>query len=314
MRERIPAPEPGIYYDTPFETYTKWDAASNTVLGRLARSAAHAKATLDGLDKDTEAKRLGRPIHCAVFEPEQLEVRYQVSEQCAVLTDKGKGPRCSNAGLWQDDQRGWVCGTHGKGRDDHRLPSTKAVVAKDEMDMFLGIKGGVGRSVPASAIIAPPAVFEVSIVWRDPETGVTCKARLDAYNREYAGGTIGDGKSTEDARRPAMERSILNFGYYRQAALYLGGAREVGLPAEHFAIIAFEKSHPFLSKVYRIRDDLVERGTTECRALLEEYAHCCATDLWPGYSDEVEDIGVPEGYGWRQLDNRIHEITQRSVA
>lgn len=309
--KRVPPPPPGVYRGVPFETYLSWDAASNTTLGKLARSAAHAKAALDGLDEDTEAKRLGRPIHCAVFEPEQFETRYVVAEMCQCKTEKGDP--CKNWGLWIDDQRGWVCGVHGKNRNDHRVPNAAAIIDGDERGMCLGIRASVKASRSASLILAPPAEVELSIVWVDPETGVTCKGRLDAHNPEFAGGTIADGKSTEDASPAAMERSIFNFGYYRQAAMYLGGARAVELPAQHFAFIALEKKAPYCVAVYRIRDDLVEKGTTEVRALLELYAHCRESDSWPGYPDEVTDIGVPT-WAWSRVDQRINEVSQRSAA
>lgn len=313
MAERvlIPPPPPGVYRDVPFETYLCWDAASNSILSQLGRSAAHAKSQIDGHDTDSEAKRLGRPIHCAVFEPEQLERRYLVAEMCQQRTEKGTP--CKNWGLWKDDQRGWVCGVHGKGRDDHRVELAQEIIDGDELAMCRGIKAGVSRSTRASAIIAAPCEFELSIVWVDPETGVTVKGRFDAYNPEHAGGTIGDGKSTEDARRDAIEKTIFNFGYYRQASLYRGGTAAVDLPAEHFAIIALEKKHPFNTAVYRIRDDLMQLGTEENRALLELYAHHKSTDTWPGYPDEVTDIGVPT-WAWGRVNDRIHEVSTRSAA
>ncbi|MGE0456460.1 MAG: PD-(D/E)XK nuclease-like domain-containing protein [Vicinamibacterales bacterium] len=308
---RVAPPAPGIYRGVPFADYTSWDAASNSILGKLARSAAHARAALDGLDVDTEGKRLGRPIHTAVFEPDQLETRYVVAPNCQQKTEKGAD--CKNAGLWVDDQRGWVCGVHGKNRDDHRVPTTAEVISGDDLAICRGIKASVGRSTAASPILAAPAEFELSLVWVDPETGVTCKGRLDAHNAAYAGGTIADGKSTEDASPIAMERTIYNFGYYRQAAMYLGGASVLDLPAKHFAFIAFEKKPPYCTAVYRILDELVRKGTEEVRALLELYAHCRASDSWPGYPDQVTDIGVP-AWAHSRIADRIHDVSQRSAA
>jgi exodeoxyribonuclease VIII len=121
--------------------------------------------------------------------------------------------------------------------------------------------------------------------------GIKCKARFDAWNEKL--GCIIDLKTTENASRRVFEKSIFNYGYHRQAAWYLHAANKLGLKAKHFVIIAVEKKAPFLCAVYRLKDDVIELANKEINELLKLYNDCEKSDHWPGYSDSVEDIGIP---------------------
>ncbi len=173
-----------------------------------------------------------------------------------------------------------------------------------------GIGASIARHSVAGPLIAACTDFELSIVWDDPLTGVRCKARLDAFAPDLAGGSIPDIKSTEGGDFLDFERAILKWGYHRKAWFYLRGAKEVGLAARHFPIIAVEKEPPYAVAVYRVSDGVVTYLEDQMTALLELYAACEARQEWPAYPERVREISIPD-WGWKLIDNQTAEVEER---
>ncbi len=71
---------------------------------------------------------------------------------------------------------------------------------------------------------------EVPLFWKDPDTGIDCKCRLDAWKRdENQVPVIVDYKTASDAGYRAFLRDVVNYGYYFQAAMYSEGVIHNGL-------------------------------------------------------------------------------------
>ena len=292
----IGAPDPGVYPSYAPRLYHSWQAASNSRLTQLKRSPAHLRAYLDTPQSDTEALIIGRATHCAILEPDQFSASFTVAEQCNAR--KKDGDRCGNNGAGFHSRAGWLCGIHAKGVGFDDL---RTVLSPDDHAMCLAVRDAVHSHKSARGIQAPVRETELSLRWDNLETGVPCKARLDCHAPELVGGTIWDVKTTRDASRRAFERAIFSFGYYRQAAMYLDGALAVRLPAEHFVIVAVEKVAPFAVCCYRVTEGAIDAGRDELRGLLRRYADCMKRDEWPGYSDDIIDVSLPD-FAWRQLD------------
>jgi hypothetical protein len=81
----------------------------------------------------------------------------------------------------------------------------------------------------------------------------------------------------------------------------LDGARAVGIPAEHFVIVAVEKEPPYAVAVYRVLDAAIDAGREQIAGLLKTYATCVALDEWPGYAEQVVDVALP-AWAWNQID------------
>jgi len=101
-----------------------------------------------------------------------------------------------------------------------------------------------------------------------------------------------DLKSTQDASEH-FAKSCANYGYHRQAAMYLDGLRTLGLDAEHFIFVAAEKAPPYAVGVYELDYDAIERGRDLYRADLELLARCMERDEWPAYSPELVTLSLP---------------------
>lgn len=278
LKARIPAPSPGVYENVPFHVYLKWDAASNSGLKELKRSPAHLLAHLQEPFNDTDAMRLGRATHCAMLEPDHFEKRFAI----------GPAELRSNA---DKEKRASLEVEFGPGH----------VLRPREFEQCLRIRDGVHRYEAARRLLlSANGANELSVVWIDPDTGVTCKARLDRIDYTIGGGAIVDLKSTEDAGEDAFSRTIWNYQYHCQGALYLGGAFECQIAARHYVILAYEKEPPFGVGVFRLDEGTLSAGETQVRPLLALYRQCKDRNEWPGYPDRVRDIALPT-YAWNQI-------------
>lgn len=136
---------------------------------------------------------------------------------------------------------------------------------------------------------------ERSLFWWD--NGVARRCRLDWLPHTVAGRMIvADYKTTASADPAKFSRSAADFGYHQQHAWNLDGVRALGLAEDPaFVFVLQEKDPPHLVTVVELDADAVAIGDMLNRRALEVFAECCATDTWPGYSDDVEKVGLP---GW----------------
>lgn len=132
---------------------------------------------------------------------------------------------------------------------------------------------------------------EASLFWQDPATGVKCRARPDIIR---ADGLIIDPKTCVDASEDAFQRAAWNFGYYRQAAMYLDGWEAVsGEKPKAFIFLAQESEAPFLCRAYVASPQLIEYGRVQLREDLERFAKCEQTGIWPGLGDKPAELNLP---------------------
>jgi hypothetical protein len=301
-------PGPGVYPGTPMEDYHAWGCASNSRLSRLMKSPAHLKAYIEEPAKeDTPARKLGRAIHMAVLEPGLFAEHYTTAGVCEASTKDGKA--CTNAGLFVHKRIGWVCGVHARNQDDDLETVEREVLTAGDHETCVRVRDAVHAHSMARGLVTGPGQVEMSMVWKDRATGVLCKSRWDRHTPEIAGGSVVDLKSSLDSSIFDFERASFNWGYHRQAAFYLRGARARRLPVRSFSIIAVEKEPPYAVAVYRISDAVVDNLTEQLDSLLELYAECMGRDQWPGYPEIVRDISLPK-WGWDKIDEQTAEVRE----
>lgn len=303
------APEPGVYPGVAMAEYAKWPAASNSQLTALLKSPAHMKAYRSAPRKETPALILGTAIHARVLEPEAFAATYLTADQCTATVRGGK--RCSRQGTWPLTAGGFVCTQHAT--DDTEVDGSGIVLNATDMETVEAVAAAIANHAVAGALVQQATETELSVVWDDPLTGVRCKARFDAYAPNVAGGSIADIKTAVEGGMLDFERAILAWGYHRKAWFYLRGAKEVGLAARHFPIIAVEKEPPYAVAVYRISDGVVTYLEQQMTALLELYTLCEARQDWPAYSERVREISIPD-WGWRKIDDQTAEVQDRLEA
>ena len=153
---------------------------------------------------------------------------------------------------------------------------------------------GMVASVHAHPVAGPMLKHskrETTARWRDPATGVECKARADLWSRGLR--MLGDLKSCADASPEEFAKACARYTYHLQAAFYLDGFVRAGADVDTFAFIAVEKTPPHLCAVYMLDGPALFMGERRARRGLERLARCLETDVWPGLSNHIETLSLP---------------------
>jgi hypothetical protein len=276
-------PGPGIYRGVPFAHYLGWKAVSASRLKVLVtETPAQLQHEMSQPPDGTEAQSFGTVLHTLVLQPELFPELYQIRPPGRANSNEYKR---AEARIMADHPHVTLI----KPEDWDRAHRCRDALAKHEL--------------------AGPALSggdkELSIVWEEPEYGVTCKARLDA---PLAGVGIWDLKSTQDPRPHAWGRDAWKYRYDIQGAFYLRGALSVGLdlPSD-FAFIAVKSTAAFGIRIYDFQGDaakVLNAAWTEVESLLTLWARCRDTGVWPDYPAHVEPFPLPS-YAMRQIEDEI---------
>ncbi len=134
---------------------------------------------------------------------------------------------------------------------------------------------------------------EQTIAWKDSETGVWLRVRPDFLPdvRKF----IPDFKTTTSAHPDDFARSIFNFGYDIQAAMYLEGIAAVcgDDPDRQFWFAAQEKEAPYIVQPFALEPEVLARGRSEVRKGIRLFAECLSTNKWMGYSADFVSVPLP---------------------
>jgi hypothetical protein len=61
-----------------------------------------------------------------------------------------------------------------------------------------------------------------------------------------------------------------------------------------FVFAAVESDWPHVAAPYMLDDDVLEAARRENRRLLNRYAECKRTGIWPGYPAGIQQISLPK--------------------
>ncbi|MEE2051747.1 PD-(D/E)XK nuclease-like domain-containing protein [Nocardiopsis tropica] len=149
---------------------------------------------------------------------------------------------------------------------------------------------------------------EQSLFWKDPQTGVICRARFDWLPTQVKGRrlVIGDYKTCRSAAPADLSKAIHEHGYHQQDDWYRAGARALGIGDKHtsFVFIFQQKTAPYLVTVVELDWEARRIGAERNRHALKTYARCMETGVWPGFSDDIEVLSLP-AYAERQHDEEF---------
>lgn len=149
---------------------------------------------------------------------------------------------------------------------------------------------------PIASALLRDGSAEQSMFWRDPDTKVMLRGRLDWLTTLRSGrACIVDYKTTAGTANPSRWRyDARDFGYHQQDAWYREGAEAVGIGADPaFLFIVQEKTAPYLVSVVELDDESREDGAVLNTAARRLYLDCMTRDDWPGYPPVVHPITVP---------------------
>ena len=248
-------------YQNDFRSYI-----SSSDIRRLLRSPAHFR---NPAKMESAAMAFGTLVHTFVLEPHVAEARYRARADVDGRTKEGKAVRD-----WEQS-----------------LTAQQGVqfISRSDYDAAVSIATSVRTHLGATSLLAG-GMAEVSGT-ADNFCGINARIRPDYLCDDR----IIDLKTCADARNDAFVRSVLNYGYDVQAAYYLDVAEAIDGKKRKFFWCAVEKDAPYAVAVYEASDAMIERGRREYRKAIELYLECASLDLWPAYSQQIQQLELP---GW----------------
>jgi PDDEXK-like domain of unknown function (DUF3799) len=239
---------------------------SNSRLRMIERCPEKYRAQVDDDDSDdTQAQTFGRMAHTLC-----IEGRFPSD----VVINPYDDFRTKEAQAWKAEQ----------------VAKGLSVFKRAEIDDVYGMAERLSREpMVRDGLFGGP--LEVSVIARDPQTGIWIKARPDSLPTD----TIwGDYKTVRSADPDYISRAILDYGYHCQAAL---SAEAIALACrramESFVLVCQEKKKPYTVTIAAISDAAIEWGARQNRLALNRLEHCLKTNDWPGYADGPVTVGLP---------------------
>lgn len=248
-----------------FAEYRALAGVNWSTLKAMRESPKAYKHALTHDRKDTMPMMIGRAVHSLVLEPDTFGLHYAVW----------------NGG----DRRG------AKWTEFEATHAGMTIFKPAELDLAYAMSAAVLADPVARDYLAG-AVFEGSIAWTDPATGLACKARPDVRNKARL--LLADLKTCRsiDARRFGNESARL--GYPQQLAHYASGCLHgLGWAPQTHALIAVEKDPPHDVGVFEIPPANREIAAEEVAALLERVRECREANRWPGRFESVQLLQLP---------------------
>lgn len=275
-------------------------ARKRTVIGApgiydMAADDYHADPVEAGSLSTSGAKKLLPPSCPALFRHEQLHGRppkrefdFGTAAHAVVL---GSGPAIVeiDADSWRT---GYAKDAAADARDEGAVP-----LLSHEYAVVMAMAEALRTHPSAARLLSPEwGIAEQSMFFVDRPTGVMRRGRLDIL--PYPTSTrmiVPDYKTCRSADLDALSKDIHAYAYHQQAACYIDGLvalDRAGTDAE-FVFVFQEKAAPYLVRVVRPDVIALRIGRELNRRAIELYAECKATDTWPGFSEDIDDVPLP---------------------
>lgn len=154
--------------------YHAMPGISKSGLDLINRSPAHYRWAQDNPQDPSDDMRIGTLTHLAVLEPDRFD------SECIVMPVLDRRTKAGKE-AWEQFQADYP---------DHEL------LTNDEHTRIIGIRDAVRAHPMARKLMDRIDAVELSMFWKDPQTGVDCRCRPDAVLQN---GTLIDLKTTRDA-------------------------------------------------------------------------------------------------------------------
>jgi hypothetical protein len=222
-------------------------------------------------DRETPGRFFGNLVHCALFEHPQFNARYRV------------GPAVASKALkaWKDFAA--------------ELPPGCQGITPAQYETAQRVRESV-LAIPDMAEALASGHGEVSAYWTDEATGVRCKVRPDWVNPVGEDSVIIiDGKTFASADPHDFARQVVKMDYALQAAFYSHGyAKASGKNVLAFVFLVVADDYPHLASTMTLDEEAMSAGARRFRRALDSYAQCKKTGVWPGYSQSIQQIALPQ--------------------
>lgn len=271
----------GMHEAVPHEVYHQrhLGLASKSALDLVHRSLAHYQSWICGAapDEETPALAFGRDFHCALLEPD-------IFKSTTVVEPAFGDCRKKENKATRDEWRARV------GWDEDPAKSKVRVIDKSLDESIRGmIKAVYAHPIASKAI--RDGLAELTLRWKDQDTGLQCKTRSDYYVRSRK--MVVDFKSAIDGSEKAFTKAVANYRYHVTDALYRASFAAIGEPIQHYMFVVVEKTPPYAIATYVLDMDAIQAGHNAASRDMAKLATALQNNEWPGYPVGIVKLELP---------------------
>lgn len=294
LSRRFSQTDPHGFYKINDEIYFQSPGLSNSDLSlflKAPRLYEYVKMYNKKLS-DSASKDFGSAVHCALLEPELFHSLWIVAPDCDRRTTIGKAE--------------WAAFIERNVGKKH--------LTKEAYQAILEIKASCSKyQYKERSYITEELLIggwaEVAMFWKEPLFERQMRAKVDYI--KPATYEIIDIKTTSkgtDAR--SVAKTIYSHGYYRQAAMYLWGARTLTQDTkwQNFTWIFIDTEAPYEIAVYKASPSMLEQGMNEIYKAIQDFDACMVKNEF-GFlqSSGPQVIDLPD---WAKQNKNIEELLE----
>lgn len=282
----------GIYEGKPFPEYCDTEAVSASEVKTLYKASclAEFKYQKDHKEyRDSSAMLNGRAVDSlisAIANP----ISFPFDDYFIHVPENAVKPRANKSPKnYTSEEKLWTALEIEARRTKRELITTD--VYKKALAQVESMKEGGYSEVFLKLI--KEAIFQPSFFWKDSNTNLLRKSRLDAWLK--TDGVIVDFKTTTE---PLTKKTFYHqmfeppYCYIIQASFYKQAVEAFGYPFTAFLFFVVRSEPPHITRVFEVDSDMLKWGEKKVDELLAVYAHALNTDEWPSFSD-IELLEAP---------------------
>ena len=161
-------------------------------------------------------------------------------------------------------------------RDDTRLAGKVPMLAHELEDVY-AMRDSVAIHPRAASLLAEGEPELSGLIW-DEQYEIWYQIRLDWLRPD---GVIIDLKQTKDSNPEPFYKQCAQLKYHLSAAMYLRGARALGIARPEWAWVAVQNTAPHPVSVHELSPDDLATGDRLVHAAFRKYAASLKTGDWP---------------------------------
>lgn len=216
--------------------------------------------------KESEAFSIGRAAHFLLLGEKNFW------EHFAVRPDKFPDFKTNAAKAWKAEQ----------------ILAGKTVLEPKHLDAITGMAKSLGQRplIQNSGLLN--GMVELSLIFRDSETGLWVKSRPDVIPNHS--GQFADLKTTESVLPYKIRNTVKEYRYDIQGAVVRRAARIcLNIEMTDFALVFVEKKRPFAAVEHVIPMTEIDEADADLQVGLKVIKHCLSTGVWFGPGGSQSD-------------------------
>lgn len=229
--------------------------------------------------------RFGKKVHMAILEPERFRNSYLIEPIFQGRNQKGELTTSANCLEVKQAKAEWY----------GRIPSDAVIVSNEEINIITGIAKSI-QEYPDAMMLIEGASPETSGYYRDPETGLKMKVRIDL---PIIGSLaiVTDLKTTRDCSNIKFGKSTFSddLRYDIQLFQYMYGMKQISGRSQVAAhLLAVEKTPPYEVAVYYFEDADLWQAEQDYHDTTRKIRKAIDEGVWAQRQQMMERIYTPK--------------------